>query len=274
MALSRAKLLAGFLILGAIGVRAQDATPIPDEVPGDDTDDRIVVAVHGHAETVASDVALEYIIRGEAEDAAGAQKSYEKRIRKVLKGMKDVTPITTLVTVEVTPDKHVQANAVVFKLNAQNGRGNQTEVGTTFSGRLFVSITGLARVPLDVARLRLAQVMTQLADSDLTGAEDEVDIMYARMAVDRDELKKRSEADAMAKAHHRAEALARMTQRKLGKVSTVREISSVLNDEQQLWTSSYFNFVYPGSTEGWKAKTQVSCDTEIVVAFELEDWKR
>jgi uncharacterized protein YggE len=257
----------------ASGARAQDATP--EEVPGgDESDDRIVVTVRGHAETVASDVVLEYIIRGEAEDAAGAQKAYEKRIRKVMKGMNDVTPITSLVTVEVTPDRHVQANGVVFKLNAQNGRGSQTEVGTTFSGRLFVAINGLARVPVDIGRLRLAQVMTQLSDCELTGAEDEVDIMYARMSVDRDELKKRSEADAMAKARKRAEALARMTQRKLGKVSTVREVSAVLNDEQQLWTSTYFNFVFPGSTSGWNAKTQVACDTEIVVTFELEDWNR
>jgi uncharacterized protein YggE len=267
-------ILAALLVLGALSARAQDDGPSFDPgppVPGDvDDDGHIVIAARGEASTIASGLVLEYIIRGDGDDAAEAEKKYTKRIAGIVKGMKDEAPLTSLVTLKLTTGKKLQASAFSFKLEPQNGQNFKLDAGTTFGGRVYIEVGGLGATTPELARKSLAQVLGLLADNDLTGAEDEVDIMSAHMLVDKDDLRQRSMAQAMERARARAAALARLSGRRLGRASLITELSWSCDDDQSQTVQNYFNLVYPSSSNGWRAHLGVTYETEILVSFELE----
>jgi hypothetical protein len=233
-------------------------------------DSGLHLVAHGHAEAISSGVVLEYIVRVPAEDGAKCQKAYSKKLKELVKSMEEDAPVTTLVTVETHWAPKFQANGMIIKPNPGGNPSFKPDEGFTFTGRFFVGIHGLQLVPRDLARKRLAQVMQKLSDCELTGAEDDVDIIAARMEVDTDALKQASEADAMKKVRKRAAALAALAGRKLGRATLVRESYSITDEEQTKWGSNYYNFVFPGATNGWNAPLVVTCETEIEVGFELE----
>lgn len=261
------KILVALVLGGALAARAEDAVSAPPS--SSESDDRISVLVRGDAQAIASDMVLEYIVRGEAEDAATAARNYSKRIARVRRALADEAPDTSRVTIELTTEKKVTAAGFVFKLE-QNGQNRfKTDPGATFSGRLLVSVRGLATIPRESARVKIAELLGLLADNELTGAEDDVDLMYVHMKVDEDLLRARSFDRAMRRARVRAEALARLSERELGRVLTIRELGTGTNADQTIYGSSYFNFVFPMNGWSWTADLGVSCETVLQVDFEL-----
>ncbi len=128
----------------------------------------------------------------------------------------------------------------------------------------------LGGVEPPLARRRVAQVLDKLAENEITGAEDDVDIMYVHLETDQDALRERAYAQAIGDARKRAALLARLSDRKLGKMTIVREAGYGSNADQAEFIQSYYNFVYPSSTNGWKVATIVKLDVDLVVSFELE----
>lgn len=285
----RVPLLAALVVMGGLSVmggslstvgtaRAQDEEdsspepPMRDFVPGPDTlDDTIHVTVRGHAEAIASSVVLEYIVRGPAENGAEAEKNYTKKIKAAVKGMLSETdPVTSLVTVDVVGHRKVQAAGFTLKLE-QTGRAPfKAEAGVTFACRLHVGIRDLGSVPPRVRTKRLAEILAKLAENELTGAEDDVDIMFAHMQVDRDAMRAAAYADAFRAARARAATIARAAHRKLGKVTVVRENGWTCNDDQVLYNSDYYDILYPGNLTGWRAHLRVEGTVELSIAFQLE----
>ena len=255
---------------GAIAARGQDqdldaGAPVVDDDAG-----RIVLSAKGHVEAIASGVTLEYIMRIPGEDGADSAKKFEKKLKSLVKNMEDEAPVTTLVRVEAKWAPRFQANGFVFKPNFGSNPAFKCEPGATFTSRFFVGIHDLQKVPFDVARRRIAQVLEKLSENSLTGAEDDTDIIAAHLEFDADALKRASEADAMDRARRRASALARLANRGLGKATLLHVSSQVTNEYQQKFGSNYFNFVFPGNSNGWTATLTVTCDTEIDVSFDLE----
>ncbi len=260
-------LLASLLASSAIAARGQEA---PD-LAADDDDGRIVLSAKGHAEVAASGVTLEYIMRIPGEDGAQAAKNFEKKLKTLVKNMEsEEAPVTTLVRVEAHWAPRFQANGFVFKPNFGQNPSFKCETGATFTGRFFVGIHDLSKVTPALARKRIAQVLEKLADNALTGAEDDTDIIAAHLEVDLDALKKASETDAMTRARKRATALARLANRGLGRATLLHVGSQVSNDYQQKWGSNYFNFVFPGNSNGWAADLVATCDTQLDVSFDLD----
>jgi len=262
-------LFAALLITGAISARAQDATPTP--VPPSPIDDEtIVVTAHGHAEAISSGVVLEYIIRVPGDDAASAEKKFSKKLKSLVRGMEEEAPVTTLIVVDSHWAPRFQANGFVFQSQFGQNPPFRGEQGATFTGRFFVGVHGLQEVGRAVMQKRLAQVLSKLGDNELTGAEDDVDILMAHMEADTESLMKQSERDAMNKARGRASALARLANRKLGKASLLHESYSFCDNDQVKWGSNYFGFVFPMTGDRWSASLTVSCDTELNVSFALD----
>lgn len=158
----------------------------------------------------------------------------------------------------------------MFKLNSSGRPPFTGDAGATFACRLFVGIHALDSVAPRLATRRLAQVLDKLAENELTGAEDDVDIIAAHMQVDLDGLRERTYADALGTARSRARALAAVSGRKLGKVTLVRENAWTCNNEQTLFNTNYFNIVYPGNLAGWRAHLRVVANVELAVAFQLD----
>ncbi|MBI3724018.1 SIMPL domain-containing protein [bacterium] len=270
MRLAKRALLPCLLLVLAVSGRAQDYSQSAEQPQPEDSDDRIVLNARGHAEAPATGVVMEFIVRGHADSADEAQRVYEKKMRKLLKGMEETAPVTTLIDVALTADRKAQINGVVFKQTPNGNTSFTLETGATFSGRFLVEVRRILEVPPGVARRRLAQVMDKLAENELTGAEEDVDIMFTRLETDLDALREKCYADAVAKARKRAEILAPLTGRKLGKMSIVREVGSTSNAEKTQYTQVYFNFVYPGALGGWKSALSVKLDVDLVIAFELQ----
>lgn len=264
--------------MGTIAARADEdfslqAGPTDGQDAADRVDDgegRLVVTAKGQATAIASGVTLEYIVRIPGDDGAQAAKNFEKKRKALVKAMEEEAPVTTLVRVETHWAPRFQANGFVFKPQFGTNPPFKTETGATFTSRFFVGIHGLDAVTPDLARRRISQVLAKLSDNELTGAEDNTDIICAQMELDLDALKRRSEADAMDKARRRAATIARLANRGLGRATLVRQSYQTCDDYQQKWGSNYFNFVFPGNSNGWMASLTVTCDTELNVSFELD----
>lgn len=262
--------LAALLVVGAISARAQEDDDSP---PVEASLDRIDLQTLGHSETTATGVTFEYIVRTAGEDGAGAAKKFTKRTKKLLKAITepdpDDAPVTTLVTVDARWSPGWQANSFVFQSNFGQNPQFKLEEGATFTSHFLVSVRHLDLVTEKLARARIAQVLAKLADAQLTGAEDDVDILYAHLEADMDALEKKAQTDAWTKAKKRAETLARLANRKLGRATLVYEAMGT-DQDQQKWGSNYFNFVFPMSGDRWSASLVASCDTQLNVSFELE----
>src|SRR5262249_53636116 len=142
MRYSKVHLVGCFLVLGAVSAaRAQDFS----EKAFEESEDRIVLSVKGHAEAIASSVVLEFVIRGEGESAIEAEHAYARKMTKLLKGMPEASPVTTAIAIELSADRKVTIHGFVCK-HAQNGNFTQ-ESGTTVSGRFQVAVRGLDQAP-------------------------------------------------------------------------------------------------------------------------------
>src|SRR5581483_7413969 len=112
-AMGISRLVACLLVLGCLAARAQDEEDDPTppssiEAPATAADNRLCVTVHGEADAVASGVVFEFLIRGEGESGNEAEHECAKKIRRLLKGVPEAAPVTTLAKVEVEAGKTVE----------------------------------------------------------------------------------------------------------------------------------------------------------------------
>lgn len=255
----RLALLAALLLAGTSAAAHEE---VPDER------DQVVVTVRGHAETIGSSVVIHYLVRGTAETAVEAEESYGKRVRKILRNFAEIEPVTTRVAVEALADERAKAAGWVYNMTPNSNMAR--EPGATFCGRVTVKIRNLDAVSPRTARKRISQVLEALAENDLTGAEDDADMLSGHVEVDRPELRRRAYEAALAEARRRASVLAASSGRRLGRVSHVRELAAVTNADQPNTVANYMDIVRPGRAEGWTVSTKVTMDVDLMVVFELE----
>jgi hypothetical protein len=268
------RLVACLLVLGCLAARAQDEEDDPTppssiEAPATAADNRLCVTVHGEADAVASGVVFEFLIRGEGESGNEAEHECAKKIRRLLKGVPEAAPVTTLAKVEVEAGKTVEMAGFIVKHVPNQNPAFVKDAGATCGGRFFIKVD-FKDAPEPLARKRLAQVLDKLGENAITGAEDDVDIIDARMVVDVDRLRQKAYAQAIEKAKKRGEALARLSQRRLGKMTVLRELRWTCNDDQKQFGSSYYNVVFPMRGDHWFATLQVHFEVDLAVEFELD----
>jgi uncharacterized protein YggE len=240
-------LAAPLVVLFACAALAQDKHP--------DTPDRLTVPARGTARAPATEVELELVVRGTAENASDAEKIHRERLAKVLAALEGKTkdddapparkrkrprPETStpedpaLVAAaaalevavaegpstagaEVTPDEQEYD---------ENGNAKPREKSFDVATAVRVTVKGIDKASPAAVRLRLCELIdraTQAGADGGTGEEQSLRPAVRFRVTDSEALRSKAYADAMTRARARADEIARLAGRTARLVSITEE---------------------------------------------------